>query len=111
MALKTAGTSATTTLNALVMNTNLSAADGATIRSSILWDGVYVNAAWVRIQNAAIYPAAFEFQGGQGVLHIPRRGTLKVLEGDYVGVDPNGWPVLISGWSINGAGSTGWTHS
>jgi len=34
-----------------------------------------------------------------------------VLEGDYVCFDPNGWPILISGWSINGTGSTGWTHS
>jgi hypothetical protein len=111
MALLTAGTSLTTTLNALVQNTDLTIADGALIRAAILWDGAYVNAAWTRIQAGAIYPGAYEFQGGSGLLHVPRRGTLKVLEGDYVAVDPNGWPILISGWSINGSGATGWTHS
>jgi hypothetical protein len=95
----------------LVMNSNLTPADAATLRQNILWDGSYQNAAWVRIQAGAVYPGGFEFQGGTGLLHVPRRGVLKVLEGDYVAYDPNGWPVLISGWSINGSGSTGWTHN
>ena len=111
MALKTAGTAATSTLRALVMNSNLAAADGATLRANIKWDGAYVNAAWTRIQAGAAYPGGFEFQGGEGLLHVPRRGVLKVLEGDYVCYDPNGWPILVSGWSINGSGSTGWSHS
>ena len=111
MALNTIGTSATSTLHGLVMNTNLTVADAATLRANIKWDGSYVNAAWVPIQAHAAYPGAFEFQGGQGVLYVPRRGTLQVLPGDVVAYDPNGWPILISGWSINGSGSTGWSHS
>lgn len=44
----------------------------------------------------------------QGLLFVPRRGVLKVLPGDYVGVDPYGWPILVSAFSIaNGP----WSHS
>ena len=113
MALKTLGTSATTTLNALVMNSNLTVADAATLRANIKYDGAYVNAVWTQIEAGAIYPGGFEFQGGQGLLHVPRRGVLQVLPGDYVAYDPNGWPILVAGWSITGnnAGATGWTHS
>jgi len=111
MALKTAGSTLTTTLNALVQNSNFLPADAAQIRANIKWDGAYVNGAWVRNQGGAICPGAYEYQGGQGLLRVPGRGMLIVREGDYVCYDPNGWPILISGWSINGSGSTGWTHS
>jgi len=111
MALKTLGSAATTTLNALVQNSNLTPADAATLRANIKWDGLLQNNVWTRIQNGAVCPGAYEFQGGRGVLHVPRRGVLQVLEGDYIGYDPNGWPILVSGWSINGAGSSGWSHS
>jgi hypothetical protein len=94
-----------------VQNTNLAPADAATLRANIKYDGAYVNAAWTRIQNGQVYPGGYEMQGGQGLLYVPRRGVLKVLEGDYVAYDPNGWPILVSGWSINGSGSTGWSHS
>lgn len=103
------GTSATTTLRGLHMDSNFSPADGATLRANIKYDGTYVNTAWQRIQNAQVYPGGFEFQGGQGLLYVPRRGVLNVLPGDYVAYDPNGWPILISGWSISGSGSTGWS--
>ena len=111
MATRTLGTSATTSLTALSQTGNALPADVATLRAAIKWDGTFVNAAWVRIQAGAIFPGGYEFVGGEGLLHVPRRGVLKVLEGDYVGVDPNGWPILVSGWSINGGGSTGWTHT
>ena len=110
MALTNMGTSATTTLKGFHMNGNSSAADAATLRANIKWDGVYVNAAWTQIQNHAIYPGAFEFQYGQAVLHLPQgRGSIKILPGDYVAYDPQGWPIVVSGWSISGAGSTGWS--
>lgn len=108
MALTSMGTSSSTGLRGLHMDGNFSATDAATLRANIKWDGVYVNTAWTRIQNAAVCPGAFEFQGGTGLLHVPRRGVLKVLEGDYVAYDPNGWPILVSGWSIGGSGSSGW---
>jgi hypothetical protein len=44
----------------------------------------------------------------QGVLYVPNRGLLKVLPGDWIGVDSRGWPILVSADSIaNGL----WTHS
>lgn len=43
-----------------------------------------------------------------GLLYVPNRGVLKVFEGDYVGVDNQGWPILVSKNSIaNG----NWTHT
>jgi hypothetical protein len=110
MALTSMGTSATTTLRGLHMDGNLSVADAATLRANIKWDGVYANAAWVRVQNGIAYPGAFEFQGGQGLLHLPQgRGSVKVYPGDYVAYDPNGWPIVIAGWSISGSGASGWS--
>ena len=96
-------------MNALVMNSDLTVADAATLRANIKWDWDYVNGAFTRIQAGAIMPAGFEFQGGSGLLYVPRRGVLKVLPGDYVAYDPNGWPILVSGGSINSG--TGWSHS
>ena len=111
MALTSMGTSATNTLRGFHMGLNAStlAADAATLRANIKYDGSYQNAAWIRIQNAQVYPGAFEMQGGEGLLYVPRRGVLKVFPGDYVAYDPNGWPILVSGWSINGSGSSGWS--
>ena len=109
MALTSMGTSATTTLRGLHMDGNLSPADGATLRANIKYDGLYLNTVWTRIQNGQVYPGGFKFQGGQGLLYVPRRGVLQVLPGDYVCYDPNGWPILVSGWSISGSGSTGWS--
>jgi hypothetical protein len=92
------------------MDGNLSVADAATVRANIKWDGVYVNKAWTQIQNHIAYPGGLEYSpSGEALLHVPRRGVLKVLPGDYVAYDPNGWPILISGWSISGSGSTGWS--
>jgi hypothetical protein len=100
LALKTAGTSATTTLNAFVQGTNTLIADVASIQQAIKNDMVNGN---------PIYPGAFEFAlGGDGLLYIPNRGVLNVFPGDYVMVDPNGWPILVSKHSIAGSG---WTHS
>ena len=43
-----------------------------------------------------------------GMLFVPRRGYLKVFEGDWVGVDSRGWPILLSADTI---ASGPWTHS
>ena len=65
-------------------------------------------AALILYDNAAhpIYPGAFS---PSGLLYVPRRGVLKVLPGDYIGVDALGWPILVSSNSIANGG--GWTHS
>lgn len=99
MATKTLGTNATTSLTALKYlpgyNSGMSAADQAAIQNAIKDDQGNAHSKW---------PGAF--QGGQ--LFIPNRGILQVLPGDWVGVDNQGWPILVSAYSIaNGA----WTHS
>jgi len=110
MALKTLGSNATNTLRALVQDSNLTVADAATLRANIKWDWDYVNGAFVLIQNGAVYPGAYEFQGNSGLLHVPRRGVLKVLPGDYVAYDASGWPILVSGGAIQYS-ATSWTHN
>jgi hypothetical protein len=58
-------------------------------------------------QNVAhpIDPGSF---ARNGLLFVPNRGVLQVLPGDYVGIDNQGWPILVSANSI--ANST-WTKS
>ena len=47
---------------------------------------------------------AFAFNG---LLFIPNRGVLKILQGDVVAVGPvSGWPLLIAGYA---AGTADWT--
>jgi len=97
MATLTLGTNATTSLTSLKFTGNMTAADVASIAAAVKDD-----------QNAAlpVYPGAFS---AQGLLFIPNRGVLKVLPGDYVGVDATtGWPILVSAKAI---ASGPWTHS
>lgn len=99
MSTKTLGTNATTTLTALSYlpgyNSGMAAADQAAIQNAIKDDLGNLH---------SLVPGAF--QGGQ--LFIPNRGILQVLPGDWVGVDSQGWPILVSKNSI-AAGP--WTHS
>ena len=97
MALGTLGTSLTTTLQSINAWTASAAAQDVGTFANLIKDD----------QNVAhpIWPTAFE---QNGLLYIPNRGFLKVLPGDYVGVDPNGWPILVSKNSIAGSG---WSHS
>lgn len=99
MATKTLGTSATTSLVALPFLTGIgemAAADVATIAQHIKDD---LNPAHPVVQSAF---------APNGLLFVPRRGVLKVLPGDYVGYDSQGWPILVSANSIANAA---WTHS
>lgn len=106
MATKTLGTNGTTTLTALAMNFGNAQADMAAINNAILSDG---NTAGADVNSpigkGQIWPGAWTLDG---MLFIPNRGVLKVLPGDWVGVDSQGWPILVSANSIaNGP----WTHS
>lgn len=95
MTLKTLGTNATNTLNAFVFNTEV-VADIASIAANIKND---------KVNGLPIYPGGFS---NSGRLFIPNRGVLQVLPGDYVAYDSQGWPILVSAYSIaNGP----WTHS
>ena len=104
MSTKTLGTAANNTLTAVAYSldrTVLLPADLATINVGIL-DPV----------GNRHYPAAYSGLGGfvrEGVLVIPGRGTLKVLPGDFVAIDPaTGWPILLSPEAAAGAS---WVHS
>lgn len=96
MATSTLGTNATTTLTSLIMSGNMNDADLATIAIAIKDD-----------LNVA-HPMVAEAFSQLGLLYVPNRGVLKVLPGDYVGVDSRGWPILVSADAIaNGP----WTHT
>jgi len=101
MATKTLGTSATNSLTALLATASPAAADFATVSQSIKND----------LTNGPQGLGAAIIGGGwiqPGLLVIPNRGILQVLPGDYVGVDSQGWPILVSANSIANAA---WTHS
>ncbi len=101
MATLTLGSTAQTSLTALAMTPAPVAADFAAVSQAIKNDlttgpqglgSALVGGGWIR----------------PGLLIIPNRGILQVLPGDYVGVDDQGWPILVSANSI--ALST-WVHS
>jgi hypothetical protein len=53
----------------------------------------------------ALVPGAFN---REGQLVIPGRGVLTLQPGDVVAVDQNGWPVLVSAYSI---ATSGWVFT
>lgn len=66
--------------------------------------------ALMKNQNAfnAIPPGGFN---KSGQVYLPGgRGIIQMQPGDYIGVDHNGWPIVVSSQSI-ADGSTSWTHS
>lgn len=85
MALGTAGTDATDSLNAQVFSRAMATADIAAIANGILDD---LN------PSHPVWPGAFS---QVGLLFVPNRGILRVLPGDYVAFDTaTGWPILLS---------------
>ena len=96
MATSTLGTNATTSLTSLVNNPAMNVTDLATIVNGIKDDLIITHPVW---------PGAYSYMD---MLYVPNRGVLKVLPGDYVGVDANGWPILVSAYSI---ATGGWTHT
>ena len=96
MATSTLGTTLTTSLTSLVNNPAMNVTDLATIVNGIKDDLIITHPVW---------PGAYSYMD---LLYVPNRGVLKVLPGDYVGVDANGWPILVSAFSI---ATGGWTHT
>jgi hypothetical protein len=99
MATKTLGTLATNTLTGVQMPPDYNAtpwisdADFATIANSIFDDERNPQ----QLLNQAILNGSFS---RKGLLVIPNRGVLEVKAGDWVAVDPNGWPILIGRESL-----------
>lgn len=111
MALRTSGTAATTTLqtlrydggNAYTNASNaFSTADLATFNNAIKDDSLTSSAPY----SAARWETAIT---NNGLLIIPNRGVLQILNGDLVAYDTaTGWPILISKRAAAGAG---WVHT
>lgn len=98
MATQSFGTTTTTILTAVAFSKSLLDADVATIMQLIKDDSIGL---------AGAHPQLNEAFSKKGLLHVPNRGVLKVLPGDVVAVDNNGWPILVSQNSI-AFGSTRW---
>lgn len=100
MALLTLGTNATTSLQALLFRGGAtggnSASDWGNLDNLIKDDKI----------NSHPFSQDNLIAGGQ--LFVPNRGWLQVLPGDYIAVDANGWPILVSAYSI---ATGGWTHT
>lgn len=97
MALGTLGTNANTSLTSMTWNRMSPVADVAAIGALIVRQ-----AAGFR---TGIIPGGFA-KGGQ--LRLPgKRGIIYLEPGDVIGVDHNGWPIVVSGESI-ADGSTSW---
>jgi hypothetical protein len=97
MATSTLGTNANNTLTSLINSGAMVAADLAAIANAVKDD---------LVNGHPIWPGAY---AQNGLLFVPNRGVLKVLPGDFVGVDAQGWPILVSANSIANGG--GWTHT
>jgi hypothetical protein len=100
MATKTLGTNGTNTLTAMSWNPMSPIADIATIAEALQAQNPFG-------RNA---PQLF---ANNGRLQFPgRRGFLLLQPNDWIGVDSNGWPIVVSNQSIAGAlAATSWTHS
>jgi hypothetical protein len=104
-AIKTLGTTANNSLTALVAALTSVASGGgpaqdATDRAQI------VNL--IKDDLKVSHPLMPTAWSQSNLLYVPNRGILQVLPGDYVGIDSQGWPILISANSIANAA---WTHS
>lgn len=95
MATSTFGTNANSSLTALLASGSMAAADVAAIVNAIKDD---INPA---------HPLAPTAWSQGNILYVPNRGILQVRPGDWVAVDSQGWPILVSANSVaNGP----WTH-
>lgn len=101
MSTKTLGTTANNSLNPAIkflpgFNSGMATADEASIALAIKDD----------LNNThPVVKGAFSYNGQ---LFVPNRGYLKILPGDWVGVDSQGWPILVSANSI---ANSNWVHS
>lgn len=89
MALSAFGTDANTSLQGLAFSKALTPANVALLQLSIKDD---LNVA------QPIWPGAFSLDG---LLYVPNRGVLRILDGDVVATDATtGWPILVSARAV-----------
>jgi hypothetical protein len=117
MALLTLGTVATTSLSAIKYFHGMNVADFAALVAKVLNEESSGRAPLG--QNAPTAPSAKPLMPGaittDGRLFVPNRGVLQIKPGDYIAVDANGWPILLSANAISGgtapSATTSWAHS
>ena len=100
MALSTLGTNANNTLQALNWNPMSAVADVAAISEAIRGQSAFG-------RNIP------QFFANNGRLQFPgRHGFILLNTGDYIAVDANGWPIVVSSNSIAGQlAASSWTHN
>ncbi|SRR6266851_4753275 len=113
MATATLGTNAQTTLTALSAPGSF-ITPGGTVSSVTQLDAdiATINQAIKDDQNPNLpSPGAGPMWGWSrnGQLYVPNRGWLKVFPGDFIGVDSQGWPILVSAKSA--AVAAQWVHT
>ena len=106
MATKTLGSTANNSLTALVAGALTTVAAGGGPAQDAVDMAAIANA--IKDDLNVAHPRVPTAWSQGGLLYVPNRGILKVLPGDYVGVDSQGWPILVSANSIANAA---WTHS
>jgi hypothetical protein len=95
MSTSTFGTTANSSLTAMASSGAMLAADIASIALLIKND---------LVNGLPIYPEAWS---QKQLLYVPNRGILQVRPGDWVGVDSQGWPILVS---ANSVANSSWVH-
>src|SRR5215469_17935688 len=111
MALRTMGTAASTSLNAIRYSGSpldlLGQTSGGTQPAGALDMGTLKTSIKDDMNPLSFSPNSWiDFNG---LLVIPRRGELRVFVGDFIAFDPaTGWPILISAAAAAGAQ---WVHS
>ena len=105
MATKTLGTTTQTALTALQFGIGSPQADIAAIAELIQTQPQSVNDAIVGTYQTIVNEA----WSNNGLLYLPNgRGVIQLQTQDWIGVDANGWPIVVSGYSIS---KSGWTHN
>ena len=111
MALKRLGTTATTSLNAMqagksggatgVQNQTNIAILNNHIANDLVNGLPVITGSFFGSGGGGLTAAGTPTSEGAGTLYIPNRGVLKVLWGDVVAYDSQGWPILVSQYSIS----------
>jgi len=110
MATATLGTAGTTTLTALSQPGSYTRQDGTVFSVTQLDADIATIQQAIKDDQNPAQPINFAMGGWSraGQLFVPNRGWLKLLPGDYVGIDATGWPILVS---ARAAASASWVHT
>lgn len=112
MTTRTLGTNLTTTLTAVQFQYGMTQLPGG--QSGFLASDFAAIANAIKDDQIISHPVDSGAFMQNGMLFVPNRGVLRVLPGDFVGVDARGWPILVSADAITPTGGgpvSSWTHN